>query len=140
MAKPAKHCNNIPSKIIQEIGSYALIHETKAAIDRFPKVYIKYSFKRTTVNGWKERCEKNDLHSAGKRGRPNLVDDEMVKKKIKDVIIGSRLAGSVIYRKMVVAFGTDVVKANVPKFLREFGESLELTKGWLETFLKVWIG
>ena len=80
MAKPAKHCNNIPSKIIQEIGSYTLIHGAKPAVDRFPKVYIKYSFKRTTVNGWKERCKKNDLHSVGKRGRPNLVDDLMVKK------------------------------------------------------------
>ena len=58
-----------------------------------------------------------------KRGRPNLVDDLMVK-KIKDVIIGSRLAGSVIDQKMVVAFGPGVVKANAPKFLREFGASL----------------
>ena len=80
VAKPAKHCDNILSKIKQEIGSYALIHGTKAAIDRFSKVYTKYSLKRTTVNGWKERCKKNDLHSIGKRGRPNLVDDEMLKK------------------------------------------------------------
>ena len=28
-AKPAKHFDNIPSKIKQEIGSYALIHGTK---------------------------------------------------------------------------------------------------------------
>ena len=42
VAKPAKHYDNIPSKIKQEIGSYALIHETKAVIDRFSKVYTKY--------------------------------------------------------------------------------------------------
>ena len=80
VAKPAKHYDNVPSKIKQEIGSYALTHETKAAIDRFSKVYTKYSLKRITVNGWKERCKKNDLHSIEKRGRPNLVDDEMLKK------------------------------------------------------------
>ena len=45
-------------------------------------------------------------------------------KKIKDVIIGSRLSGSVIDQKIVVAFGPGVVKANAPKFLREFGASL----------------
>ena len=71
----------------------------------------------------------------GKRGRPNLVDDEMFK-KIKDVIIGSRLAGTVISRKMVVAIGTGVVKVNEPKILREFGGSLELTEGWARKVLK----
>ena len=135
IAKPAKHYNNIPSKIKQEIGSYALIHGTKAAIGRFSKVYTKYSLKRTTVNGWKERCKKNDLHSIGKRGKPNLEDDEMLK-KIKDVIIGSRLVGTVISREMVVAVGTGVVKANEPKILRKFGENLELTEGWARNVLK----
>ena len=33
-------------------------------------------------------------------------------KKIKDVIIGSRLAGTVISRKMVVAIDNGVAKAN----------------------------
>ena len=58
--------------------------------------------------------------------RPNLVGDEMLK-KIKDVIIESRLANTVVYRKMVAAIGTSAVKANVPKILREYGGSLELT-------------
>ena len=93
VAKPAKHCDNIPSKMKLGIGSYALIHGTKAAIDRFSKVCAKYSHKRTTVNEWKERCKKNDLHSIEKRGRPNLADDEMLK-RIKYVITGSRLAGT----------------------------------------------
>ena len=65
VAKPAKHYNNIPPKIKQESGRYAIIHGTKAAVDRFSKVYTKYSLKKTTVNGWKERCKKNYLHSIG---------------------------------------------------------------------------
>ena len=128
-AKPAKHYDNIPSEMKQEIGSYTLIH------DRFSKVYTKYSLKKTTINGWKERCKKNDLRSIGKRGRPSSVDDKMLK-KIKDVIIGSRLASIVISRKMVVAIGTGVVKANEPKILREFGGSLELTEGRARNVLK----
>ena len=106
VAKPAKHYDNIPSKIKQEIGSYALIHETKVAIDHFSKLYEKYSLKRATVIGWKERCKKNDLHFIGKRRRPNLVDNEILK-KIADVIIGSRLASIVI--------GIGDVKGNKPK-------------------------
>ena len=56
VVKPAKHYDNIPSKIKQEVGSYSLTHGTKAAIDRFSKIYTKYSLKGTTVNEWKERC------------------------------------------------------------------------------------
>ena len=87
------------------------------------------------VNGWKERCKKNDLHFIGERGRPSLVDDEILK-KIKDVLIESRLAGTVISRKTVVAIGTGVVKANEPKILKEFDGSLELTEGWTQKVLK----
>ena len=54
IAKPAKRYDNIPSKIKQEIGNYALIHGTKAVIDRFLNVYTKYSLTITTINGQKE--------------------------------------------------------------------------------------
>ena len=57
-------------------------------------------------------------------------------KKIKDVIIGSRLVGKVIYQKMIVAIATVVVKANEPNILREFGGSLELTEVWSQNVLK----
>ena len=57
-------------------------------------------------------------------------------KKIKDVTVESRLAGTVISRKMVVRIGTIVVKANEPQILSEFGGSLELTEGWAQNVLK----
>ena len=56
------------------------------------------------------------------------------------VIIGLRLAGTVISQKTVTAIGTGVVKTNEPKiwkeFLRNFKESLELTKGWARNVLR----
>ena len=58
VAKSTVKYSNVPSKIKEEIGRYALIHGTKSAIDRFSKVYTKYSLKRTTLNGWKESCKK----------------------------------------------------------------------------------
>ena len=63
------------------------------------------------------------------------MDNETLK-KIKVVIIGLRLAGTVISRKMVVAIGTSVVKVNELKILREFGGSLDLTEGWTRNILK----
>ena len=56
--------------------------------------------------------------------------------KIRDVIIGSRLARTVISRKMVIAIGTGVIKANEPKILKEFGRSLELTEGCAQNDLE----
>ena len=127
VAKSTVKYNYFPSKIKEKIGRCALIHGTKSAIDRFSKVYTKYSFKRTTINGWKESCKKkkNDQPIAPiqRKGRPNLVDDEMLK-KIKDIIVGSRLAGTAISRKMVIAIATGVIKANDSNILREFGGSL----------------
>ena len=82
----------------------------------------------------KKICKENDLQSIGKGERPNLDDEKL--KKNQDVIIGSRLAGTVISRKMVVAIGTGVAKANQSSILREFGGALELTEGWAQNVLK----
>ena len=139
VAKSTVKYSNVPSKIKEEIGRYALIHGTKSAIDRFPKVFTKYSLKRTTVNGWKESCKKKKNNQPivpiQRKGRPNLADNEMLK-KIKDIVVGSRLAGRAISPKMVIAVATGVIKANDPNILREFGESLELTEGWARSVLK----
>ena len=41
-------------------------------------------------------------------------------KKINDIIVGSRLAGTAISRKMVIPIATGVIKASDPNILREF--------------------
>ena len=64
-------------------------------------------------------------------GRPNLLSDALLKKnrdKIRDIIVGKRLAGTVITRRMVIAIGTGVVKANDPNLLKKYGCSLQLTE------------
>ena len=97
--------------------NYAAIHRTKPAIDHFSKIYAKFSLKRT-VNAWKEKLKKDFLSLARKKARPNLVDDEMLQ-KIRDVIIGSCLAGKLISRKMVIAIQAGVIKANKPEISKE---------------------
>ena len=47
---------------------------------------------------------------------PSKVNDEMML-KIKEAIIGIRLAGAVISRKMVISIGTGALKANNPNSL-----------------------
>ena len=70
-----------------------------------------------------------------RQGRPNLFDDEFLV-KFKDVVTGVCLAGGVISRKMVIAIGTGVVKANSPSKLKDFGGLIVLTKGWVRGVLK----
>ena len=82
----------------------------------------------------KKTSKNNFLSLARKKGRPNLVNDEMLQ-KIRDVIIGSRLAGTVISWKMVTMVQAGGFKANEVTILKEFGVSLELTKGWARNFL-----
>ena len=56
--------------------------------------------------------------------------------KVRDVITGVRLAGGAISRKMVIAIGNGVVKANCPSKLKEFGGHIVLTEGWARNVLK----
>ena len=55
--------------------------------------------------------------------------------KVRNVIIGSGLAGTVISRKMITAIGTGVIKINELRILKEFGGSLELTESWARNVL-----
>lgn len=114
-----------------------MIHGTQAAITKFSKQYLKLKFKHTTINSWKTTVKKKgDTYSFKNKGRPNLLSASLLK-KAKDVIIGTRLAGTVISRRrMVIAIGTGVVKASDPGLLKEFGDTLELTDSWAIHVLK----
>ena len=70
-----------------------------------------------------------------KRGRPNLVRYDLLQ-KIKEVVIGERLSGAVIWRKMVISIGNGVLKSNDPKTLSEFGGQITLTEDWTRSTLQ----
>ena len=102
------------------------------------KKYPKYTFIRTSVNNWKKKIEKdkkNDNATVHRKVRPNLLHDEFLV-KVKDVVTGVLMAGSVISRKMVIAIGTGVVKANCPSKLKDFRGHIALTEGWARGLLK----
>ena len=106
--------NNIPKHIRMEVGKYALAHSNKDTLAKFLKQYPKYTFKRTYMNSWKASFKNNgNSQNLKKIGRPNLVSEELLK-RTKDIIIGSRLAGLVISRRMIIAVGAGVIKANDP--------------------------
>ena len=91
------------------------MHGTKSALEIFGKKYPKCTFIRTSVNNWKKKlkkAKKNDNAPVHRRkGRSDLLDDEFFG-KVKDVVTGVHMARGVISRKMVIAIGTGVIKAN----------------------------
>ena len=138
--KTAKKNSTVSRHIRNEVGEYALLNGAKLAVEKFKKNYPKYTFIRTSINNWKNKIQrdKNDPVSSTvneRRGRPNLLPDELML-KVEDVITGVRLAGGVISRKMVMAIGTGVVKANYPSKLKEFSGHIVLTEGWARNALK----
>ena len=97
-----------------EVGKYTIAHSTKDALANSSKQYRKYTFKRTSINSQKASFKNNgNSQNLKKIGQPNLFSEKLLK-KAKDIIIGSRLAGTFISRSMVIAIGTGVVKANNP--------------------------
>ena len=69
----------------------------------------KYTFVRTSINNWKKKANKASETPFKKKGRRNLLIDNLLI-KVKDVILISA-AGAMIYRRLVIAIGKGVVKA-----------------------------
>ena len=102
--------------------------------------YPQYTLIRTSENNWKSSYQKNNGKvNFKKKGRPNKLDEEMLR-KIKDVIIGTRIAGGVVSRRQVMSIGKGVVMANKPQILVENGGSVDLTNDWARYLLHDIIG
>ena len=127
-SRPVKYQKAIPEKIKKEVGIHGNIFGTASAIKTFSIKYKKYTFNRTTVNSWKAKC-KNTNAVFKKAGRPNLLDDNLIK-KVKDIASGTRAAGGVINRKQILNIAKGVVTTNNPNALKQFGGTVELTDRW----------
>ena len=81
----------------------------------------------------KENDKKQNIVTViAKKGRPNLE----TLAKVRDAITKTRLTGGVISRKMVIAIGNGVIKANSPSSLKKYGGHIELTDGWARHVLE----
>ena len=70
-----------------------------------------------------------------KIGKPNILEGHLLR-KVKDVAIGTREAGGVINREQIINIAKDVIKANNPDILEEFGGTVKLTEKWTRGVLK----
>ena len=98
-------------------GLYVRDFGTASAIKKINTKYQKYFFIRTAVNPWKKKCNDGDLTVTKSIGRPNLLDSCMLK-KVKDIALGTRMAGGVINRRQLISIATGVGRANNPNLLK----------------------
>ena len=97
-----------------------MIFETSSAIKTFYIKYPKFTFIRTSLNNWKNKCKTGcDNFVFKKVGRPNLLDDNLIK-NVKGISIETRQAGGVINRRQTVNRAKGVVRANNPDILKEW--------------------
>ena len=113
------------------------IHGTKAALERFNKIYPKHTFLRTSINKGKFKIKKDKEGKTifKRKGRLNLLSDDLVA-KVKTIMIGTSTAGTAISRLIVIGIGNVVVKSNNPILLKENGGPLQLTEDWATRVLK----
>ena len=111
-----KYQRAVPETIKKEVGIYAKVYGTASVIKKFSSKYAKHNFNWTTINSWKDKYKVANP-TFKKAGRPNLLDETLLK-KVKDIAIGTRAAGGVINRKQILNMATDFVRANNPNALK----------------------
>ena len=132
---------DLPVKVKEEIGKYAHRYGTQAATAHFCGKYQQYTFKCTTVNNWKCKFSipQKEVGEPPERFNnkklPSLIGKELLV-KIKEAIIGIRLRGAVISRKMVISIGNSMLKANDSSNYSEFGGGITFTDYWARRILK----
>ena len=91
-------------------------------------------FIRITVNNWKKKCNDGDWTVIRRIRRSNLVNSGILK-KVKDIALGTRMAGGVINRCKLISRATVVVRANNTNLLKEYGGDLVFTNKWVSGVL-----
>ena len=79
-----KYSTNKPSRAEEEVEKYAYSNGTQAIVNCFKSKYPQYSFLHTSIDSWKRKFnnQKEDFVPLifNKRGRPNLVRDDLLQK------------------------------------------------------------
>ena len=98
--------NNIKNKFLKisrkRLEDMQVVLELYQPPEVFPQVPQVY------LNKFKETSDENVVFK--KAGRPNMLDDHLIK-KVKDIAMGTRAAGGVITRKQII---------NIAKVWRNF--------------------
>ena len=82
-----------------------------------------------------EEVQYSDWTVIKRIGRTSLLDSGMLK-KIKNIALGTRMAGGVINRRQLISIATGVVRANNPNLLKEYGGDLVLADKWVRRMLE----
>ena len=127
---------NIKSKFLRRLRKkLACLQEILVLLQQLKSSLLNIRNIRTTVNTWKNKYNDGDWTVIKRIGKPNLLDSGMIT-KVKDIALGTRMAGGVISRCQLISIATEKVTVNNPNLLKEYGGDLVLTDKWARGVLE----
>ena len=151
-AKRRSH-RTVPSAVKFACVQHFKLHGIKSAIRTFSARYPLYNFNDTSVRRWVKTIQSVEASSgeqnrvqlqparplqsflADRRGRPNMLHKEQLQ-KVKEIIVGSRIAGAALRTEDIIAIGHAVLTMHSPHLLVQNGGTLELTIPWAKRLRK----
>ena len=125
-----------------KIGKYATLHGNAQAARKSSKV-LNFKLNESSVRHMKTKYLKllkvdpepiMEITNK-KRGRPVAVGKEL-DEEIQHYIKNLRMSGGIVNRSVAQAAARGIVTARKPSLLKENGGSLDLGRGWVESFLR----
>ena len=101
-------------KKLTQVKKFASPMFQKGSKRGFNKIYLKYTFLRTSINNWKFKIKNGKEGKTifkRKKGRRNLVSDDLIS-KAKIITIGTRAVETAINCRIVMVIGNRMVKSN----------------------------
>ena len=153
-AKERSH-RTVPSAVKIACVEHFRLHGVKSAIRTFSARYPLYNFNDSSVRRWVKSIQGVELEAssgeqnrvqlqpsrplqyflADRRGRPNILHKELLQ-KVKEIIVGSRIAGAALRTEDIIAIGHAVLTMDSPHLLVQNGGTLELSISWAKLLPK----
>ena len=103
---------NTQKSVWIDIAEYIPVFRNKELLSPAESIHVTCSTHRTSVNTWKYKFKSSSDDNAvfKETGRPNALDDHWLN-KVKDIAIGTCMAGAVINRQQIISIDKGVVRA-----------------------------
>ena len=112
---------------------YPQYHFSEPSLRRWKKIAAQAETNRDSQNGATPRAMES--YFKDKRGRPNVLAKAQLQ-KVKEIILGSRIAGAALRTDDIISIGHAVLTMNSPHLLVQNGGTLQLTESWAKRIRK----
>lgn len=130
-----EHCKLYgPSSTLRTFAArYPQYHFSEPSLRRWKKIAVHAETNAEIQNGAISRSMESYFND--KRGRPNVLAKAQLQ-KVKEIVLGSRIAGAALRTDDIISIGHAVLMMNSPHLLVQNGGTLKLTESWAKRIRK----